>query len=274
MTLRKSIPTAVLCMLCGLLLSCSGNKPEASNDLLWYNQPAKSWMTEALPIGNGYLGAMFFGGIEEERIQFNEESLWSGGKGEWDAYNGGNRNGAHKYLPDIRRLLDEGKFDEAHQLANKELSGIIKASTKEGWIGFGSYQSFADVFVKTKQEGQVEAYRRELNISEAVGTVSYKAGDVNHKREYFASYPKRVLVFRYENDAASGTDYQIRHESLHKNIEVSFSDSQLIIDGHLENNNMGFESRMLIDTDGVVEFDQGELTVKSAKYVSLYLCID
>ncbi|MFT7034106.1 MAG: alpha-L-fucosidase 2 [Cyclobacteriaceae bacterium] len=271
MTLRKSISPAVFCMLCCLLLSCSGNKPEATNDVLWYNQPAKSWMTEALPIGNGYLGAMFFGGIEEERIQFNEESLWSGGKGEWDEYNGGNRDGAHKYLSEVRRLLDEGKFDEAHKLANKELSGIIKASTKEGWVGFGSYQSFADVFVKTKHEAEVKEYRRELNISEAVGTVSYKAGEVNYERAYFASYPKRVLVFRYSNDAPTGTDYQIRHESLHKNIEISFKDSQLIIDGRLENNNMGFESRMLVDTDGDIVFDYGELTIKSAKYVSLYL---
>jgi alpha-L-fucosidase 2 len=271
MTLRKSISPAVFCMLCCLLLSCSGNKPEATNDVLWYNQPAKSWMTEALPIGNGYLGAMFFGGIEEERIQFNEESLWSGGKGEWDEYNGGNRDGAHKYLSEVRRLLDEGKFDEAHKLANKELSGIIKASTKEGWVGFGSYQSFADVFVKTKHEAEVKEYRRELNISEAVGTVSYKAGEVNYERAYFASYPKRVLVFRYSNDAPTGTDYQIRHESLHKNIEISFKDSQLIIDGRLENNNMGFESRMLVDTDGYIVFDYGELTIKSAKYVSLYL---
>ena len=138
-------------------------------------------------------------------------------------------------------------------------------------MGFGSYQSFADVFVKTKQEGEVKEYRRELNISKAVGTVSYKAGDVNFKRAYFASYPKRVLVFRYENDAPTGTDYQIRHESLHENIEISFKDSQLIIDGRLENNNMGFESRMLVDTDGDVVFDEGELTIKSAKYISLYL---
>lgn len=271
MIIRKSIVSAVLCALCGLIISCSSNKPVPNHDKLWYSQPAKSWMTEALPIGNGYLGAMFFGGVEEERIQFNEESLWRGGKGEWDEYNGGNREGAHKHLPEIRRLLDEGKFDEAHQLANKELTGIIKGPTKEGWVGFGSYQSFADVFVKTKQEGQIEAYRRELNISESVGTVSYKAGTVNHKRAYFASYPKRVLVFRYENDAVSGTDYEIRHESLHKNIEVSFTDNQFIIDGRLENNNMGFESRMLVDTDGVVAFDNGQLIIKSAKYVSFYL---
>lgn len=267
---------SILSVLCTLLMGCSSNNPDASSDanqdILWYNQPAKSWMTEALPIGNGYMGAMFFGGIEEERIQFNEESLWSGGKGEWEEYNGGNRNGAHKYLPEVRRLLDEGKFDEAHQLANKELTGVIKANNGNSvWEGYGAYQSFADVFVKTKHKGQVQEYRRELNISEAIGSVAYKAGNVNHKRKYFASYPKRVLVFRYENDDPNGVDYQIRHESLHKDIEVTFVDKQLIIDGHLENNNMGFESRMLVDTDGVVEFDKGELTIKSAKYISLYL---
>ena len=63
-----------------------------SDLILWYNAPAKSWSMDALPIGNGYLGAMFFGKVYEERIQFNKESLWTGGKGSWEDYNGGNKS--------------------------------------------------------------------------------------------------------------------------------------------------------------------------------------
>src|SRR5690606_5480701 len=108
-----------------ILLGTIGAHGQTDNALkLWYDQPAESWMTGALPIGNGYMGAMIFGGVEEEHIQFNEETLWTGGKGEWDEYNGGNRENAHKHLPEVRRLLDAGKYDEAHKLANKELTGI------------------------------------------------------------------------------------------------------------------------------------------------------
>src|SRR5690554_6729186 len=133
---------------------------------LWYDQPATSWMTEALPIGNGYIKTMIFGGAEEEHIQFNEESLWTGGKGEWDEYNGGNRENAHKYLPEVRRLLNEGKYGEAHRLANRELTGTIKKDANaEGWVGFGAYQPFGDVFVKPAHSTTIKNYNRELNIS-------------------------------------------------------------------------------------------------------------
>jgi hypothetical protein len=83
------------------------------NLTLWYDQPAKDWMTEALPIGNGYMGAMFFGGIEKEQIQFTEGSLWSGGPGAHEDYNFGNREGAWKHLEEVRTLLSESKFKEA-----------------------------------------------------------------------------------------------------------------------------------------------------------------
>ena len=190
------------------LVACNSEKvisevdqtSEASNLKLRYNQPADDWMKEALPIGNGYLGAMFFGGIEEEHIQFNEESLWSGGKGEWDEYNGGNRSGAYKHLPEVRRLLAEGDYEKAHALANKELTGIIKENKGGKWIGFGAYQSFGDLHIRAQQDGEISNYIRQLDINKSVAEVSYRAGEVNHERTYFASYPKRVLVFYLEND--------------------------------------------------------------------------
>src|SRR6476469_9901391 len=90
----------------------------AQQDLkLWYNKPSAKW-TEALPIGNGRLGAMIFGGVNEERIQFNEETLWTGGPRDY------NRKGAYKYLDSIRQLLFQGKQKEAEALAEKEFMGL------------------------------------------------------------------------------------------------------------------------------------------------------
>ncbi len=275
--MMKQIKSVFIFLSAVVMCSCQNRSIQFSDvakksERIWYEYPAKSWMSEALPIGNGYMGAMFFGGVYEEQIQFNEESLWSGGKGEWDEYNGGNREDAHKYLPKVRQLLKEGRFDEAHVLASKELTGKIKSNKGNSvWEGYGAYQAFGEVFVKTQHSGELENYKRELNISKGIGTISYQLGDINFKREYFASYPKRALVFRFENDAPSGIDYIIRKETVHENVSISFSDNQLILNGKLQNNGMEFESRMLIETDGEVLFTNGKLKVKSAKVVTLYL---
>lgn len=257
-----------------ILLGTVDTYGQTDNELkLWYDHPAESWMTEALPIGNGYMGAMIFGGTEEEHIQFNEETLWTGGKGEWDEYNGGNRENAHTYLPEVRRLLDAGNYDEAHKLANKELTGIIKKDANaEGWVGFGAYQPFGDLFIKPVQSGTPSDYRRELDISNAIATITYSMDGIDHKREYFANYPNRTLVFHFENNSRKGMDYIIRQTTVHQNVTTRLEGDQLIMSGSLTNNGMELESRMLIESDGKTPtFANGELTVSSAKKITLYL---
>lgn len=269
--MERILITAVLAF---SLLACNNGKPapEASDLRLWYEQPAEDWMQEALPIGNGFLGAMFFGGVQEERIQFNEESLWSGGKGEWVDYTGGNRPGAYQYLPEVRRLLGEGKYDEAHALANRELTGVIKENLGGKWTGFGAYQSFGDLYIRPEHEGEVSDYIRQLDIGKSLGQVSYRNGAVRHKRTYFASYPRRALIFRLENNASDGVDYVLELTSLHRNKTISLKENELIMRGALENNGMAFESRMRIETDGAgLSFDEGKLKIPAAQTVTLYL---
>src|SRR5215208_785833 len=95
---------------------------------LWYNKPAVKW-TDALPIGNGRIGAMIFGGIEKERIQFNEETLWTGGPRNY------NRQAAYQYLPRIRQLLFEGKQKEAQDLAEEKFMGLkSNEGKKDEWL--------------------------------------------------------------------------------------------------------------------------------------------
>lgn len=258
-----------------VLCSCEKKEVKAQKitDRLWYDKPAESWMREALPIGNGYLAAMFFGSIEEEHIQLNEESLWAGGKGEWEDYNGGNRPEAYKYLPKVRELLEAGDYEAAHELADKELTGVIKEQRGGHiWDGYGAYQTLGDLYIKSHHEGDAKNYYRELNISEGIGGVNYQVNNINYKREYFASYPQRTLVFHYANDDENGTDYTVRFESPHKITDVKFSERQLIINGYLENNKMAFENKVLIDTDSKnIAFNNGKLEVKGAKTLNLYM---
>ncbi|HLT52163.1 MAG TPA: glycoside hydrolase N-terminal domain-containing protein, partial [Arenibacter sp.] len=149
---------------------------------------------------------------------------------------------------------------------------IKKDANAEGWVGFGAYQPFGDIFVKPAQSGTVTDYRRELDISNAVATIAYTVDGINHKRKYFASYPSRTLVFHFENNSPNGIDYVIRQTTVHKNVTTRLEGDQLIMSGSLTNNGMELESRMLIETDGrKPTFQDGELTVKSAKKLTLYL---
>jgi len=239
---------------------------------LWYDEPAQDWMTQALPIGNGYMGAMIFGGIEKERIQFNEESLWAGGPGTGEKYSGGNRIGAYRYLPKVRELLKQDLFDEAHILAKKQLTGIIHRNNSNLQFGdYGAYQSFGDIFIDVENDGEITKYYRDLNISKAVAHVKYMSGRVQHERIYFASYPEKVLVFRLKNDAPLGANYKIRL-SLHHKADLKFSGNKLVANGALENNGMAFQLQMLVRNDGGnVFFKDGMLNVTNSKSITLLL---
>ena len=118
----KNILSVILFLLC---ISCTSS--EESNVLrLWYDRPADSW-NEALPVGNGRLGAMVFGGVEKERIQFNEETLWTGGPHDYA------HKGAVEHLEEIRRLLREGLQDQAHELAMEEFMSVpLRQKESEG----------------------------------------------------------------------------------------------------------------------------------------------
>ena len=143
----------LIILLIPVLFACTSNKPEQHHLKLWYNQPAKAW-TEALPVGNGRLGAMVYGTVEQEHIQFNEETLWTGQPHDYA------HEGAYDYLDDIRSLLFEGKQKEAEELAMEQFMGVPLRQK--------AYQPFGDVYVRFEGHGEYTDYHRELDIKNAV----------------------------------------------------------------------------------------------------------
>ena len=144
----------LLLVLVAANISCTQKE---NNLKLWYAEPAKEWMTEALPLGNSYIGAMFFGGISEEQIQFSEGSLWAGGPGSNPSYNFGIKKNAHENLDEIRDLLDQYKYDEANKLAEKVLIGEIDKKNNNYNSSFGDYgaqQTMGDLYIKVNHEGK------------------------------------------------------------------------------------------------------------------------
>ena len=160
---------------------------------LWYRQPAKQW-TEALPVGNGRLGAMVFGGVEKDRLQLNENSLWSGSPQDAD------NPEALAALQEIRKLLFEGKYTEADALAVKKLICKGVGSSGGAKVPYGSYQSLGDLTLVFSGSGEINDYRRELDLDTAIAKTSYRWGDATFTREVFSSAADDVLVIRLTCD--------------------------------------------------------------------------
>jgi alpha-L-fucosidase 2 len=152
---------------------------------LWYRAPAKKW-TEALPVGNGRLGAMVFGGPEHEQLQLNEDTLWAGGP-----YTPDNTN-ALAALPEVRRLVFDGKYDEAARL--------IDRSVMARPLGQMPYQTVGDLFLDFPAPASQVDYRRELNLDTAIASVTYTVNGVTFRREVFASPVDQVIVVRLTAD--------------------------------------------------------------------------
>jgi len=149
--------------------------------LLWYDQPARKW-EEALPVGNGRLGAMVFGKNKEERIQLNEETYWSGGPYSTVV------KGGYQYLKEIQQKVFDGKFLEAHNLFGRQLMGYPVEQQK--------YQSLGNLHLFFKNQDSVTAYKRWLDLATGIAGVSYESEGIRYQRETFASAPGQVIVVR------------------------------------------------------------------------------
>ena len=161
---------------------------------LWYDKPAAVWRA-ALPVGNGRLGAMVFGGVEEERIPLNEQTIWTGGP--YDP----TRPGGAAALPEIRRLVFAGKYFEAESLFAKKMMGKPDQM---------KYQPLGNLFLEFPGHTNVSGYHRSLELNTAVADVSYQSGGVNYHREVFASIEDQVVVVRLTADRPGAISFRAR----------------------------------------------------------------
>lgn len=237
-----------------------GNPTELT---LWYDKPAKSWVNEALPIGNGYMGGMVFGGVEKEQIQFNEKTLWTGGPGEWEDYRGGNWPEQNlEPLKKIRDLINQQDFKGADEAAN-DLMNTDRA--------YGAYQTFGDVFLDFGTIGKVDDYYRELNLEDGLARVIYKIDDITYTREYFASYPDKVITMRLTASEPGALSFSTQMTTVHDNTEITAQDGRISLTGQLDND-MAFESQMIVQNEGgTVETKSDKIQVNKADSVTIIL---
>ncbi len=174
--------------------------------VLWYEEPAEIW-TEALPLGNGSLGAMVFGGAADDRIQFNEDTLWAGRPHDYS------HPGASEYLPTLRTLLFQGEQKEAEALAMDHFMSIP--------LGQAPYQAFGELGLRFPGHENVASYRRELDLDTAIAQVRYKVGEVTYTREVFVSHPDQVIAIRIRADQPAAITCDLDLSTLHEEHEIT-----------------------------------------------------
>lgn len=258
----------ILQILCATCLAADNGQSDLK---LWYDSPATEW-TQALPIGNGRIGAMVFGGTAEDRYQLNEDTLWCGGPHDYA------HDGAAQYLPQIRQLLFESKQNEAQQLAMEHFMSVP--------LGQMPYQPFGDLVLTFPGHEKAEAYRRELDLDTATTTTTYRVNGVTYTRQAIASWPDQVIIVRIGCDHPGAINFTATLTSPNQDVQTQACDGDtLAIFGRARDYKargdygiipgvVRFEGRCrVLVNGGKVSADDRQITVANAGAATLILAL-
>ena len=226
--LRLGLPLLIGVLLASHSLWAAEHESASPETVIWLNSPAKNF-TESSPMGNGRLAAMLFGGVDEERIVLNESSVWSGSRQDAD------RPDAKKVLPEIRRLLIEGKNVEAEALVNANFT--CKGPGSDGGQ-YGCYQVLGNLhltFQTSDTNRSVTGYRRELNLNDAVTRMQFHRGDIEFTREMFVSAPDQVMVLRLAANRPGQISFVTTLDRPERFETVADGNKGLLMTGQLDN---------------------------------------
>lgn len=236
----------------------------ANDHKLWYDTPARAW-TEALPIGNGRLGGMVFGGVATDRIQLNEETIWAG-----QPNNNANPE-AREYLPKVRQLVWEGKYKEAQDLATAH----VQSKTNNGM----PYEPFGDLYVNFLNQTDYQQYYRELNLDSAYAKTSYNVDGVSFQREYISAIGAPVIAIHYTASRKGTIAFNAHLTSPHPDVSIRTEGNQIVLSG-ITANHEGLKGKVTftgrvsaIAQGGKVVCRDGVLSVSGADEATIYIAI-
>ncbi|CAM4203514.1 glycosyl hydrolase family 95 catalytic domain-containing protein [Zobellia nedashkovskayae] len=223
---------------------------------LSYDVPATEW-TEALPVGNGSLGAMIFGGVKQEHLQFNEETLWAGEPHDYA------HKGAGEHLAEIRKLLSEGKQLEAQDLATKEFMSVP--------IKQVPYQPFGELYLNFPDHKNFENYNRKLDLSNAVSSVSYTVDGVDYERKILSSFPDQLLAVQVSSSKSKALNFEVWMDALHEDKQVTSAGSSQTLKVKVKDGALRGVATFKVQTDGKLTTKEGKLTISKASWATIYL---
>lgn len=258
-------------LICLFILLCSFVTSASNQWLYYFNKPASIW-EESVPLGNGRIGMMPWGGINNERIVLNEISLWAGSKQDAD------NPDAYKYLGEIRNLLFSGKNKEAQQLMYKTFT--CKGRGGEDNAAFGNFQNFGNLSIDFKypdSAATVKDYRRTLDISNAISTTTYTKGNISYTREYFTSFSNDIGIIRLTADQKKAISLNIsmfRDERF----RTYATGNTLYVSGQMNATNkdsgMKYEGQAkIINKGGRLTTHDGSIEISGADEVLIYISL-
>jgi len=232
-----------------------------NHNKLWYLEPASDWM-EALPIGNGKIGAMVFGGVEQEKLQLNEESVWAGPPIPE------NRVGAYKSIEKARALIFQGDYAEANKLVQDDVMGPRIAPR--------SYQPLGDLLLNFKLQGAPSNYRRELDINDALAKTSFTAEGVNYSREYFSSAIDDAIVVVLTADKRNSISLELEMKRKADFEVANIGNNRLKMWGQAsqKGKHLGvkYETQvMVLPKGGDIKSENGTISINNANSVVLFI---
>lgn len=240
-------------VLLGTLLLLSFTHLSARPLTLWYDKDAGDSFTDALPIGNGYMGGLIYGGVTKDIIGLNESTVWSGGPGD------NNKSGAANHLNEARNALFSGNYGSAESIVNQYMIGP----------GPASFQPVGDLVISTSHNG-ASIYSRELDLMTAIAKTKYVWDGVAYTREYFASYPDHVIVVRLTADKEGKVSFNATMTTPHRSNSMKNTNDMLIYDVTV--NSIKFQNRLKISTDGgSFSVNNGTISVSNANSATLVL---
>jgi len=210
----RRINPLILILFILALTECQSKKV-IQDVVLWYDKPATDWY-EALPIGNGTLGAMVFGGIKHEKLQLNENTLYSDEPGQRHV-----EIDVTKSLEKVKELIKEGDFEQINKIVGDEWIGRAQAC----------YQPFGNLDIEFDHESDVSNYKRELDISQAICRTSYSIDKIEYQREIFASFPDQVIIMNLTSNGKDKISCKIVLRGVHPTASSSIEDGVLVMKG-------------------------------------------
>ncbi|MDR3058674.1 MAG: glycoside hydrolase family 95 protein [Prevotella sp.] len=228
---------------------------------LWYEQPADEWM-KSVPLGNGRIGAMVFGGVESETVALNEITMWSGQPDKFQE-----RPVGKEVLKDIRQLFFDGKYGEGNRVVSEYMAGVPHS--------FGSHVPAGDLKMKFYYPaGNVSNYKRELSLENAINTVTYKVGNVEYTREYFCSNPDDALIIRLTASKSKALKFDISLDMLRESV-FNTTNNSIEFSGKVSFPKQGpggvnFMGKVSVNTkDGKVSASKDKISIDGATSVTI-----
>ncbi len=260
---KKSVLFAFFCF---LLFSCTQNEQSDSyNHTLWYTYPAQYWNSQALHLGNGYFGASFFGGVKNETFSLTEQSMWTGGPANGDWEKAGVNPKAKKTIPIIRKAVLSGNIQMADSLVTHNMFGSSER--------YGYFTSIGDLNIQFgNHAGQWENYTRTLDLANSLGTVQYSINGISYQREYYCSYPDRVLAMKFDADTPGTISFNISMDIMQDSSSVEISENTYRLKGFINGNQRPFNVLIHVKNEGgELGQENDQLTLRGADSAEVYL---